>query len=110
MLPFQVGASIPLLTIDHRLEQVSQRKAPVDEVMRVTEQYRHRHTGWSAKHFFAWYRREGGERSYTWVKSRLQESALVVRAKRRGAHRKRRDRSPWPGLVSDNYPDGRQDS
>lgn len=85
--------------IDHRLEQVSQRKAPVDEVMRMTEQYRTRHTGWSARHFFAWYRRDGGERSYTWVKSRLQDSGLVVRAKRRGAHRKRRDRSPWPGLM-----------
>lgn len=85
--------------IDHRLEQVSHRKAPVDEVMAMTEQYRRRHTGWSAKHFFAWYQRDGGQRSYTWVKSRLQESGLVVRAKRRGAHRKRRDRSPWPGLM-----------
>lgn len=85
--------------IDQRLEQVSHRKAPVDEVMAVTEQYRRRHTGWSAKHFFAWYRRDGGERSYTWVKSRLQESGLVERAPRRGAHRKRRDRSPWPGLM-----------
>jgi len=85
--------------IDQRLEQVSHRKAPVDEVMRVTERYRARHAGWSAKHYFAWYRREGGERSYTWVKSRLQESGLVVRAKRRGAHRKRRDRAPWPGLM-----------
>lgn len=85
--------------IDHRLEQVSHRKAPVDEVMALTERYRRRHAGWSAKHFFAWYRRDGGERSYTWVKSRLQESGLVVRAPRRGAHRKRRDRSPWPGLM-----------
>ena len=85
--------------IDQRLEQVSQRRAPVDEVMGVTERYRHRHAGWSAKHFYAWYRRDGGARSYTWVKSRLQEAGLVVRAKRRGAHRKRRDRSPWPGMM-----------
>ena len=40
--------------IDHRLEQVSHRKAPVDEVMKVTERYRERHSGWSAKHYFAW--------------------------------------------------------
>lgn len=85
--------------IDQRLEQVSHRKAPVDEVLRVTEQYRSRHGGWSAKHFYAWYRRDGGARSYTWVKSRLQEANLVTRAKARGAHRKRRDRSPWPGLM-----------
>lgn len=85
--------------IDQRLEQVSHRKAPVDEVLRVTEQYRSRHGGWSAKHFYAWYRRDGGARSYTWVKSQLQEANLVTRAKAQGAHRKRRDRSPWPGLM-----------
>jgi transposase len=85
--------------IDHRLEQVSHRKAPVDEVMKVTERYRQRHSGWSAKHYFAWYRREGGDRSYTWVKSCLQGAGLVKRAKKRGAHRKRRDRSPLAGLM-----------
>lgn len=85
--------------IDRRLEQVSHKKAPVDEVLRVTETYRQRHEGWSAKHFYAWYRRDGGSRSYTWVKSRLQEADLVPKAKARGVHRKRRDRSPWPGLM-----------
>lgn len=85
--------------IDRRLEQVSHRRAPVDEVLRVTDTYRRRHDGWSAKHFYAWYRRDGGSRSYTWVKSRLQEAGLVPKAKARGAHRKRRERSPWPGLM-----------
>lgn len=85
--------------IDRRLGQVSHRKAPVDEVMRLTEQYRSRHDGWNAKHFYAWYRRDGGGRSYTWVKSRLQEAGLIPKAKARGAHRKRRDRSPWPGMM-----------
>lgn len=85
--------------IDQRLEQASHRRAPVDEVMRVTEQYRSRHTGWSAKHFYAWYRKDNGTRSYSWVKSRLQEADLVPKARARGAHRKRRERSPWPGLM-----------
>ena len=85
--------------IDRRLEQVSHRKAPVDEVMALTASYRSRHLGWSAKHFYAWYRKDGGTRSYTWVKSRLQEEALVPKAKARGVHRKRRERSPWPGLM-----------
>jgi len=58
--------------IDKRLEMVSHQRAPVDEVMALTEQYRKRHYGWSAKHFYAWYRRDGGGRSYTWVKSKLQ--------------------------------------
>jgi len=85
--------------IDRRLEQVSHRKAPVDEVLKLTQQYRTRHQDWSAKHFYGWYRKDGGVRSYSWVKSRLQEAELVPKAKSRGAHRKRRDRAPWPGLM-----------
>jgi hypothetical protein len=85
--------------IDKRLSQLSHRRAPVDEVMRLVDQYRRRHDGWSAKHFYAWYRRDGGTRSYTWVKSRLQEAQLVPKAKQRGAHRKRRERSPLPGML-----------
>lgn len=85
--------------IDRRLEQVSRKRAPVDEVFRLTESYRHRHEGWSARHFYAWYKKEGGSRSYTWVKSRLQEAGLRPKGKARGAHRKRRERSPLPGLM-----------
>lgn len=85
--------------IDKRLEQVSHRRAPVNEVMALTEQYRSRHAGWSAKHFHAWYRREGGQRSYTWVKNQLQAAGLVKKAPAKGKHRKRRERSPWPGMM-----------
>lgn len=85
--------------IDRRLEQASHHRAPVDEVMALTEQYRTRHSGWNIKHFHGWYQRAGGSRSYTWVKKRLQEAALVPKAKKRGAHRKRRERSALPGMM-----------
>lgn len=85
--------------IDKRLEQVSHRRAPVDEVMAVTDRYRRRHMGWSARHYYSWYRREGGQRSYTWIKSRLQEAGLIEKAKGRGKHRKRRQRAAWPGMM-----------
>ncbi|MCK9986216.1 MAG: hypothetical protein AzoDbin1_02688 [Azoarcus sp.] len=85
--------------IDRRLEQVSHRRAPVDEVMTVQDTYRRRHLGWSAKHFYTWYRRDGGTCSYTWVKSRLQEAGLIAKASGRGKHRKRRERAPWPGMM-----------
>jgi transposase len=85
--------------IDKRLSQISQRRAPVDEVLRLVDQYRCRHDGWSAKHFYAWYRRDGGTRSYTWVKCRLQEAQAIPKAERKGAHRKRRERSPLPGML-----------
>ena len=85
--------------IDRRLEQASHRRAPVDEVIALAEQYRTRHSGWNIKHFHGWYQRAGGSRSYTWVKKRLQEAALVPKAKKRGAHRKRRERSALPGMM-----------
>lgn len=85
--------------IDRRLEQASHRRAPVDEVMALTEQYRTRHSGWNIKHFHGWYQRAGGSRCYTWVKKRLQEAALVPKAKKRGTHRKRRERSALPGMM-----------
>ena len=85
--------------IDRRLEQVSNRRAPVDEVMALTEQYRSRHAGWNVKHFHNWYQRSGGKRGYTWVKKRLQEALLVPKAEKRGAHRKRRERSALAGMM-----------
>jgi hypothetical protein len=71
----------------------------VDEVMAVSDLYRSRHRGWNVKHFYGWYRRDGGQRSYTWVKNTLQRAGLVSRARKRGAHRKRRERAPIPGMM-----------
>jgi transposase len=58
---------------DKRLKQTSHRRAPLDEVLAVTELYSKCHMGWNVKLFHSWYRRDGGSRSYTWVKNRLQE-------------------------------------
>jgi hypothetical protein len=85
--------------IDRRLEQVSHRRAPVDEVLAVTEQYRTRHLGWNVRHFHAWYRREGGSRSYSWVKKQLQAAGLVEKGRKQGGHRKKRERMPLPGMM-----------
>ena len=85
--------------VDKRMSQTSHSKAPADEVMALTKRYRARHDGWSAQHFHTWYTRSGGTRSYTWVKTRLQEARLIKKAPRRGAHRKRRERAPLPGMM-----------
>ena len=84
---------------DRRLTQASFRRAPVDEVLAVSDLYRSRHRGWNVKHFYGWYRRDGGQRSYTWVKNTLQGAGLVSRARKRGVHRKRRDRAPLAGMM-----------
>lgn len=85
--------------IDKRLNQLSHRRAPVDEVVRLVDHYRKRHDGWNVKHFYAWYKREGGARSYSWVKNRLQEAQCVPKTTKRGPHRKKRERSPLPGMM-----------
>ncbi len=85
---------------DRRLSQESMRKAPVDEVMKVMELYRERYSGFTVKHFYSWYRRaHGGGRSYTWVKNTLQSKGLVQKAPKRGAHRKKRLRAPYAGMM-----------
>jgi transposase len=85
--------------IDKRLSQTSTRKAPVDEVLALCDRYRSRHLGWNVRHFYAWYRKGGGRRGYTWVKNHLQEARLVPKAKKRGAHRKLRERAALPGMI-----------
>lgn len=85
--------------LDKRITQASHRRAPVDEVIAVTNRYRDRHQGWNVKHFYSWYRRDGGKRSYTWVKNTLQSKGMVSKAAKRGTHRKRRERAPLPGMM-----------
>jgi len=84
---------------DKRLIQASTRKAPVDEVVELVGRYKAKYRGWNAKHFHSWYRREGGERSYTWVKIQLQQAKEITKAPRRGAHRRRRERAALPGMM-----------
>ena len=73
---------------------------PADQVAWVLEQYESRHRDWTVKHFhdhlrahhgFAW--------SYTWTKAVLQRAGLVSKARRRGAHRRRRPRKPCVGMM-----------
>ena len=85
--------------MDLRMSQVSSLRAPVDEVLGLQRLYSASFLGWNVKHFHSWYKREGGTRSYTWVKRRLQEAKLVAKAAQRGVHRKRRARCALPGMM-----------
>ena len=64
--------------VDARWNQISHRKAPVNEIMELTELYSKKYFGWNVKHFFSFYcRKHSGARSYTWVKTILQNEGLV---------------------------------
>ncbi len=85
--------------LDRRLCQESPRRAPVDEVVAVRKRYDEAYSGWNVKHYYGWYKKEGGKRSYSWVKQQLQEGNLVQKASGKGKHRKQRPRSPIPGMM-----------
>lgn len=91
--------------IDRRRGRASGRRAPVDEIEWVLEQFRTRYFDFTAKHFheavLGATMADGRpfQRSYTWTKSVLQSRGLTAKAKRRGAHRRRRERRPLPGML-----------
>ena len=85
---------------DRRLGRASVRRVPVDKIIWMLGEYRTRHAGWNVKHFHEYLRRQYGfEWGYTWTKRQLQSAGLVDRAKRRGAHRRKRERKPCVGMM-----------
>lgn len=85
---------------DRRWGRVSARRAPGDPLMQVLGLFETRYSGFTVKHFHK--KRvelQGLKRSYPWVKKTLQEAGKVAKAKRRGAHRRKRARKPWVGIM-----------
>jgi transposase len=86
--------------VDLRSSQISHKRAPVDEVLRIVDLYHNHYLGWNVNHFYNFYCKEHfGTRSYTWVKNTLQAEGLVVKDKKRGPHRKRRERAAMEGMM-----------
>lgn len=85
---------------DARLGRASGRRAPVDEVARVLALFETRYFDFTVKHFHEkLVAAHGIARSYTWTKNTLQAAGKVGRAKRKGAHRRRRPRKPMTGMM-----------
>jgi hypothetical protein len=86
--------------IDRRLGKPSPKRIAAREVARMLQLYRTVYRGWNVRHFhehgvrdhkFAW--------GYTFTKTQLHTAGLVERAKRRGAHRRKRERKPCEGMM-----------
>jgi transposase len=85
---------------DRRLGKASARRIAVDEVMWMVGQYESHYLGWNVKHFHEHLQARHGVRwSYTWVKTKLQAADLVPRLRRRGTHRRKRERKPCEGMM-----------
>jgi transposase len=86
--------------LDRRRGQPSRRRVPVATVEKVFALYREKYFDLNVQHFHEKLQAEHGiELSYTWVKQALQGAGLVGRGRKRGAHRKRRERRPLPGML-----------
>jgi hypothetical protein len=89
--------------IDRRRGRASGRRAPVDEIEWVLDQFCTRYYDFTAKHFHEAVHGQpmaSGQpfrRGYTWTKSVLQLRGLTTKAPRRSVHRKKRERRPLPG-------------
>jgi transposase len=85
---------------DRRRGKPSRRRVPVATVEKVFALYREKYFDLNVQHFQEKLKAEHGiTLSYTWVKQALQGAGLVARGRKRGAHRKRRERRPLPGML-----------
>ena len=82
---------------DRRIGKVSPRRAPAGELERMHELYRERYSDFTVKHFHEQLvKRHDYKLCYTVTKASLQAAGLVAKARRRSAHRKKRERRPLP--------------
>jgi transposase len=85
---------------DQRHRKRTTLRVPWETAERVLALYQETYFDLSVRHFHEKLRDEHAiELSYTWVKQALQGAGLVARRRKRGPHRRRRPRRPFPGLL-----------
>src|SRR5664279_4755686 len=85
---------------DRRKGRPSDKRVPLATVEQVLRLYRETYFDLNIRHFHEKLREEHSiELSYTWVQKALQGAGLVARHRKRGKHRRRRERRPLPGML-----------
>src|SRR5579863_6409625 len=86
--------------LDRRRDLPSERRVPLTVVEQVLSLYREHYHDLNVRHFHEKLTgKHGIDLSYTWVKKALQGAGLVAKERKRGVHRKRRERRPLPGML-----------
>src|SRR5208337_4263851 len=86
--------------LDRRRGQPSPKRVPLKVAEEVLQLYREKYADLNVRHFQEKLREGHGiALSYTWVKLALQGAGLVKKGRKRGVHRKRRERRPLPGML-----------
>ena len=85
---------------DRRKGKPSEKRVPLATAEQVLRLFQETYYDLNIRHFHEKLREEHGiQLSYTWVQKALQGAGLVARRKRRGKHRRRRERRPLPGML-----------
>ena len=85
---------------DRRIGKPSPRRAPAAELTRMQRLYRERYRDFNMKHFHEHLQeRHDYKLGYTVTRLALQAAGMVAKAKRRGIHRRKRERRPLPGML-----------
>ena len=86
--------------LDRRLGKPRPKRVPLAVVEQVFSLYREKYFDLNVRHF---HEKLGSQHpirlSYTWVKKALQGAGLVSRERKRGVHRRKRERRPLPGML-----------
>jgi transposase len=86
--------------LDRRKGQPSAKRMPYAMAEQVLGLYREKYFDFNVRHFHEKLREEHGiPYGYTCIKNLLQEAGVVPRARKRGPHRRRRERRPMPGML-----------
>jgi transposase len=85
---------------DRRLGKVSGKAVAKDVEEAILALYRKAYRGWNVKHFHEHLvKHHGYTLSYSCVKGRLQAADLVQVERRKGGHRRKRERKPCAGMM-----------
>ena len=85
---------------DQRRGKRSIHRIAMETAERVLSLYREKYSDCNVRHFHEKLTEEEGiVISYSWVKQALQGAGLVTKRRRRGTHRRRRERRPLPGML-----------
>lgn len=85
---------------DRRQGKPSDKRVPLKTVEQVLGLYRNTYFDLNMRHFHEKLREQHAIKlSYTWVQRALQGAGLVAPGKKRGKHRRRRQRRPMAGML-----------
>src|ERR1700684_4526421 len=86
--------------LDRRVGKPSPKRVPLAMVEQVFALYRERYFDLNVRHFQEKLASQHQiPLSYSWVKKALQGAGLVSRERKRGVHRRKRERRPLPGML-----------